>query len=203
MKKFFSRSREPKKPTSSFNVRRPPSSEWVYGAWVGPQVQNPNSLKARVEEEKKRSERDRQASNTNFSRKLPDARPQPRHTDNRERERRQPPRTRRERPRQSGTAYPTLAEIEAHERRGPRGANERYDSGTAEVARERYEPALQKVVGGGIERESNRGRKENTLREKGEAFIKRFEGTDPLVADVGKPAAELIQSRPSFKSERR
>ncbi len=125
-------SRKPKKPTPQFTVHHPPSSEWIYGAWVGNKEEHERGRK-------RLSDRARQGTKPEGSGKRLQKQDPRGYVDHLRAEVHQQPK--RQHVRNSDAQRATLAEIEANERYGPRGRNERYERRDSESVDERYETA--------------------------------------------------------------
>lgn len=171
--------RNPIKPAPQFIVHRPPSSEWTYGAWVGNKDEHLRAKQALAE--RARHATKLEASSNRYQKN--DQRGFVDHS--RPRVHQQP---RREKVQSSGARWATLAEIEANERYGPRGRNERYERSGSESVDGRYESAYAKLVGqserkGRSHRQQDNGSRSHRQQDSG--VRDRRGGTDPWKADAG------------------
>jgi len=185
--------RNPTKPPSGFKVHRPPSDEWVYGAWTG--SSHRQELARREFAGRQRAERERRGAEPEPSRKPEASRKrlqnyeQRGNADKMRTEGHHQPKRGREH--DSGAHWATLAEIEANERFGPRGRNERYEGGAAESVDGRYEPAYAKLIA-----QSARNGRSHT--QQGEEFQDRRNQRCPWKADVGMAVPKLSKFREDF-----
>lgn len=172
--------RKPTKPGPQFNIHRPPASEWVYGGWVG----SPS-----VRERTKQDLADGKPNNIpqETSRRRLQKHDQHRYTENMKAELHQ--QARRAHVRDSDSKWPTLAEIEAHERYAPRGRNEHYDRGDAEAVNERFETAYTKLNTQSALKGRSHGQQNDPPRS-------RRERVDPWFADVGVVVPQASKSTP-------
>lgn len=161
-------SRKPTKPAPNFVVRRPPSSEWIYGTWVGNKDEHERTKQALAE-------RARHHTKPEASSTRPEKRDPRGYIENPRAKVHQQPRHKQVQ--SSGSQWATLAEIEANERYGPRGRNERYERLDSASVDERYDSAYAKLVGQSVRKGQSHRQQDNGVRD-------RPEGRDPWRADA-------------------